>query len=103
MKNLLYFSTTILLCSSVHAAFPVATETLETAVQKTSTDFHFGGYVIGLLLGITGVILCYVADKKEMIRSAWYGFGTRVFLVLSLVVVFIIRLNSNDDNNRPYF
>ena len=71
----------MLLCSSVHAAFPIVPETLKTAVQKTSTDFHFGGYVIGLLLGITGVILCYIADKKKMIRSAWYGFGTRFFLV----------------------
>ncbi|MEE3037737.1 MAG: hypothetical protein VX344_04885 [Bacteroidota bacterium] len=103
MKNLLYFLTTMLLCSSVHAAFPIAPETLGTAVQKTSTDFHFGGYFIGLLLGIAGTILCYVANKKEIIRSAWYGFGTRIFLVFSLVVIFFIRLNSNDDNNRHYF
>ena len=93
----------MLLCSSVNAAFPIAPETLETAMQKTSTDFHFGGYVIGLLLGITGVLLCYITDKKEMIRSAWYGFGTSLFLVLSLVAVLLIRLHSNYDNNRPYF
>ena len=55
----------MLLCSSVHAAFPIAPETLKTAVQKTSTDFHFGGYVIGLLLGITGVIYVMLRTKKK--------------------------------------
>lgn len=103
MKNLLSILTMMLLCSSVNAAFPIAPEILETAMQKTSTDFHFGGYIIGLLLGVTGVLLCYVTDKKEMIRSAWYGFGTSLFLVLSLVAVFLIRLHSNYDNNRHYF
>lgn len=91
------------LCLLAHASFPVSHEILESAVQNTSKNFHLGGYLIGLLFGITGVLICYMIDKKDMIRSAWYGLGTSVLILLSFLAVFLIGLYSNNDNNRPYY
>ena len=101
MKNLILFISALLVHSSIFAAFPVTQEFI-TLNHVAKANFHLGGYLIGLLLGITGVVICYVIDKKDMIRSAWYGFGTRIFLMLSLLAIFLIGL-SNSDNDRPYF
>ena len=90
-------------CSSiVFASFPITQEVISITEEATK-NFHFGGYLIGLLAGVTGVLVCYIIDDKDMIRSAWYGFGTTVILGIILLAILLIGVYSNDDSIRPYF
>ncbi len=101
MKKGFFTLSFTLLCSTLFAAFPISNEVVAVA-EQTNRNFHFGGFLLGLLLGVTGVLICYLIDKKDMIRSAWYGFGAYVALIISVLVIFFIGY-SNNDSNRPYF
>jgi len=48
--------------------------------------FYFGGFILGLLLGLIGVLIAYLMKKdKAFIRSAWIGWGVWVALVVILL------------------
>ncbi|MDQ6755946.1 MAG: hypothetical protein M3004_03340 [Bacteroidota bacterium] len=56
-----------------------------------STGFHLGGFALGLLLGIIGVLLAYVIGgdedvKRNRAKWAWIGFGIYVVVVVILVI-----------------
>ena len=56
-----------------------------------SRGFHIGGFALGFLLGIIGVLLAYVIGgdedvKKNRAKWAWIGFGLYVVLLIALLV-----------------
>lgn len=54
-----------------------------------STGFHIGGFALGFLLGLIGVLIAYVANnnenKRNRVKWAWIGFG--VGLLLSIILI----------------
>ncbi len=47
--------------------------------------FNFGGFALGLLLGLIGVALAHIfSDNKSFRRSSWYGIG--VLLIIAIIV-----------------
>jgi len=58
-----------------------------------SVGFHLGGFALGFLLGLLGVLLAYVIGgdedvKKNRVKWAWIGFG--LFVVFYLILVLIV-------------
>ncbi len=59
-------------------------------VQQMMADgekgFYFGGFILGLLLGLIGVLIAYIMKKdKGFIRSAWIGWGVWVAIVIAVL------------------
>jgi hypothetical protein len=59
-------------------------------VQKMMADgekgFYFGGFILGLLLGLIGVLIAYLMKKdKAFIRSAWIGWGVWVAILIAIL------------------
>jgi hypothetical protein len=59
-------------------------------VQQMMADgekgFYFGGFILGLLLGLIGVLIAYLMKKdKAFIRSTWIGWGAWVVLLVILL------------------
>ena len=53
------------------------------------TGFHAGGFFLGLLLGLIGVLIAYLIndDKhRNRVKWAWIGWGVIVVLVLISLV-----------------
>ena len=94
-KNLTIVFLFFLISSYTYASFPVKSNNLQSEVVFSSNDkssiiappaeFHFGGFILGLLLGIIGVGLAYVfSNNPNFRRNAWYGFGTWIIIWLLL-------------------
>jgi hypothetical protein len=52
------------------------------------TGFHIGGFALGFLLGLLGVVIAYVIKddyKRNRVKWAWIGLGT--WLVVYLVLI----------------
>ncbi len=59
------------------------------------TGFHAGGFFLGFLLGITGVLIAYVINddyKRNRVKWAWFGFGLGV---IASIILIIAILNSS--------
>jgi hypothetical protein len=80
----------------VEASFPVTNNNVNAEVVLSQSnesnplappvEFHFGGFILGLLLGIIGVGLAYIFSSDAAFRrNAWYGFGTWMIIWLLLV------------------
>ncbi|HEX7458937.1 MAG TPA: hypothetical protein VF301_10915 [Ginsengibacter sp.] len=53
-----------------------------------STGFHLGGFALGFLIGLIGVLIAYLINddyKKNRVKWAWIGFG--VFVVIYVIVL----------------
>ena len=49
-------------------------------------SFYFGGFILGLLLGLIGVLIAYLMKKDNaFIRSTWIGWGAWVVLLVILL------------------
>jgi hypothetical protein len=59
--------------------------TMANAVD--TSDFNIGGFVLGLLLSVVGVLIAYLIGDTSVIKWAWIGFG--VFLVIFLLAVLL--------------
>ena len=60
------------------------------------TGFHIGGFALGFLLGLIGIVIAYVINddfKKNRVKWAWIGWG--IFVVL-YVGILILLINSGD-------
>jgi hypothetical protein len=63
----------------------IDSETMANAVD--TSDFNIGGFVLGLLLSVIGVLIAYLIGDTSVIKWAWIGFG--VFLVIFLLAVLL--------------
>ena len=69
-------TTTELVADDAYNALPIA-----------NVEFNFRGFILGLLLGFIGVGIAYTSSSDEAFRrSAWYGLGAWVILLLILSV-----------------
>jgi hypothetical protein len=62
-----------------------STINLEAAMAESSSDFSWGGFIAGFLLGLIGVALVHIFSKDKAMRSAsWKGCGVYLILLLLL-------------------
>ena len=53
-----------------------------------NTGFHSGGFFLGLIVGLIGVIIAYLIKdekKKNRVKWAWIGWG--VWVVIALILI----------------
>jgi hypothetical protein len=58
---------------------------MATAVD--TSDFNIGGFILGLLLSVVGVLIAYLIGDTTVIKWAWIGFG--IFLIIFLLAVLL--------------
>ena len=54
-----------------------------------TTGFHLGGFALGFLVGLIGVLIAYLikdGKRKNRIKWAWIGFGVWVLLYIALIL-----------------
>lgn len=52
-----------------------------------TSDFNIGGFILGLLLSVIGVLIAYLIGDSTVIKWAWIGFG--IFMVIFLLAVLL--------------
>jgi hypothetical protein len=65
-------------------------ESIDSATMANAvdtSDFNIGGFVLGLLLSVIGVLIAYLIGDTNVIKWAWIGFA--VFLVIFLLAVLL--------------
>ena len=62
----------------------MADEKIQGTALDTS-DFNIGGFILGLILPVIGLLIAYLIDDEEVIKWAWIGFG--IFLVFFLLFI----------------
>ncbi len=55
---------------------------VKQALARGDFQFHVGGFFLGFLLGLIGVLIAYIFMEKPAIKSAWLGLGVVLVLVL---------------------
>ena len=75
------------------ASFPIVNDFTTILPEETESMFNFGGFLLGLVFGIYGIIIAYFIKDKKVIKSSWRGFGVRAFIIICLLAVIIINLN----------
>lgn len=60
-------------------------KTIASAVD--TSDFNIGGFILGLLLSVVGVLIAYLIGDTTVIKWAWIGFG--IFLIIFLLAVLL--------------
>ena len=98
MKKILVLVMSFFLVNSFsYASFPVVNNDAQSELVVSNeneinvlappAEFHFGGFILGLLLGLIGVGLAYIfSNNADFRRNAWYGFGTWLILWLLLIM-----------------
>jgi len=51
------------------------------------SDFNIGGFVLGLLLSIIGVLIAYLIGDRDVIKWAWLGFGVSAIIFLLILIL----------------
>lgn len=63
----------------------VDSATMANAVD--TSDFNIGGFILGLLLSVIGVLIAYLIGDSSVIKWAWIGFG--IALVIYLLAILL--------------
>jgi hypothetical protein len=68
----------------------VNSKKLANVMQKVdgTTGFHIGGFALGFLLGLIGVLIAYLLNddkKSNRVKWSWIGFGAGLVFYLLLV------------------
>ena len=94
-KNLIIVFLFFSISPYTFASFPVKSNNPQSKIITSNNDdelitfpeeFHFGGFILGLLLGIIGVGLAYILSNNTTFRrSAWYGLGAWIIVYLLLI------------------
>ena len=61
---------------------------LNKKAKDGTTGFHSGGFFLGLLVGLIGVIIAYFIkdeNKKNRVKWAWIGWG--IWVVIAIILV----------------
>lgn len=59
----------------------------DAAAAVDGSDFNIGGFVLGLLLSIIGVLIAYLIGDQSVIKWAWIGFGISVIIYLLVLIL----------------
>jgi hypothetical protein len=67
----------------------VNTEKLKAAYRiDPAKPFHMGGFLLGILLGIIGVLIAYmINDDKKLSRTRWAWIGFAAFIAILLLLI----------------
>jgi hypothetical protein len=61
---------------------------IDAVMAETTSDFSWGGFFAGFLLGLIGVGLVYIFSNDSSVRrSSWKGLGVWLILVLIAAVL----------------
>lgn len=85
--NKIFAFSLVLVSQVAFAAFPIVAETTVFTPEDVENTFNIGGFLLGLILGIYGVIIAYLIKEKNVIKSSWWGFGIRTAIALALVLL----------------
>jgi hypothetical protein len=55
--------------------------------EVDTSNFNIGGFVLGLLLGIIGVLIAYLIGDRSVVKWAWIGFAIWVGIVLLVLIL----------------
>ena len=55
--------------------------------EVDTSNFNVGGFVLGLLLSIIGVIIAYLIGDGNVVKWAWIGFAIWVGIVLLILIL----------------
>lgn len=68
----------------------VKNKTLKKAAAADGNGFHIGGFALGFLLGLIGVLIAYlINDDKKSKRVKWAWIGVAFWVVIVLIAVLI--------------
>ena len=62
----------------------------KAAAGDWDENFHIGGFALGFVLGLIGVLIAYLISdekKKKRVKWAWIGFGIWIVIVLIAVLI----------------
>ena len=88
----LIFLSFLIVSQIAFAAFPGVSESTFFNTQDIEKTFNIGGFLLGLILGVYGVIIAYLTKDKSIIKSSWWGFGTSIALALILIVIIMVSM-----------
>lgn len=63
---------------------------LKKAFADGESGFHLGGFALGFLVGLIGVVIAYIINddyKRNRVKWAWIGFGAAVAISVALVLL----------------